>query len=359
MKVKKLQDGCSWVLGKLPEGCKLCAKGAKLVLFVTGRCLFPRECSWFCPISNERKGVDVIYANERRVVSSEEVLEEAALMDAEGTGVTGGEPFLVLDRTINFIKCLKENFGEKHHVHVYTSGKNITDEEISKLVEAGLDELRIHIPTLEVLKLALEYPIDVGVEIPVIPGSEKDLVKLAFQLDELEVDFLNLNELEFSESNAEELKKRGIFPRVDGIAAEGSEETATRLLESVKGSLSLNIHYCSARFKDSVQLRNRFLRRAQRVARPYEIISDDGLLVKGVIHGVPVSELGKLAEFLKEKFKIKQEMIWINYEKGRIETSVEIAHKIAKKMRERNFEIGILEEYPTHPPRLEVEYTPL
>jgi len=359
MKLRVLQDKHSWVLGRLPEGCKLCAKGAKLVLFVTGKCIFPQECSWLCPISNERKGKDVIYANERLVASNEDVVEEARLMNAEGTGVTGGEPFLVLNRTINFIQCLKESFGEKHHVHIYTSGKNITDEALSRLVNAGLDELRIHIPTFDILKTALEYPIKVGVEIPVIPGAEDVVKRLAAELDQFEVDFLNLNELEFSESNAEEIKKRGINPKTDGFTAEGSEETANRLLHWAKDSLSLDIHYCSARFKDGVQLRNRLLRRARRVAQRYETVSEDGLLVKGVIHGAPSSELENLVAFLMKKFKIKPEMMRVNFEKDRIETSVKIACKIAKKLKERSFEVGILEEYPTHPPRLEVEYTPL
>ncbi|MEM3466557.1 MAG: hypothetical protein QW566_08820 [Candidatus Jordarchaeales archaeon] len=359
MKLRILQDKRSWVLGKLPEGCEFCARGSKLVLFVTGKCVFPRECSWLCPISNERRGRDVIYANERPVTRNEDVVEEAKLIDAEGSGVTGGEPLLVLSRTISFIQTLKENFGEKHHVHLYTSGKNVTDEALSMLIDAGLDELRIHLPTFNILKMALEYPIKVGVEVPVIPGAEDALKKLAEGLDQLEVDFLNLNELEFSESNAEELIKRGINLRTDSFAAEGSEETASRLLYWAKDSLSLNIHYCSASFKDGVQLRNRFLRRALRVAQQYEMVTEDGLLVKGVIHGVPLSELEKLATFLMKEFRIKPEMMRINVEKGRIETSVKIACRIAKKLKERGFEVGILEEYPTYPPRLEVEYTPL
>lgn len=359
MKFRVLQDGCSWVLGKLPEGCKLCARGSKLVLFVTGKCTFPQECFWLCPISNERRGKDVVYANERQIISDNDLVEEATLIDAEGTGVTGGEPLLVLNRTASFIRCLKENFSDKHHIHLYSSGKNITGQALSTLVEAGLDELRIHLPSLDVLKLALDHPIKVGVEVPVVPGSEGELIKLATTLDQLEVDFLNLNELEFSESNGEELRRRGFTPKEDGIAAEGSEEAANRLLAWAKDSLSLNIHYCSARFKDGVQLRNRFLRRARRVAQPYETISEDGLLVKGIIHGVSQSELEELAKFLMRKFRIKPEMILVNVERDRIETSIEVAYKIAKKLKERKFEIGILEEYPTHPPRLEVEYTPL
>jgi pyruvate formate-lyase activating enzyme-like uncharacterized protein len=37
-----------------------------MVLFVTGRC--HRTC-WYCPLSRERKGLDVVYANDQKVSS--------------------------------------------------------------------------------------------------------------------------------------------------------------------------------------------------------------------------------------------------------------------------------------------------
>ncbi|RPJ52981.1 MAG: radical SAM protein, partial [Methanobacteriota archaeon] len=68
------------------KGCALCCQGAKMVLFITGRC--HRSC-WYCPISRERSGQDVIYANDRPIRALPEIIEEAELMSALGTGITG------------------------------------------------------------------------------------------------------------------------------------------------------------------------------------------------------------------------------------------------------------------------------
>src|SRR5574341_2335547 len=102
----------------LPEGCRLCYKGAKMVLFVTGVC--GRGC-FYGPVSNKRRGKDVIFANERRVEKNEDILEEAVSMEALGTGITGGEPLLRLDRVVRYIKLLKNRFGVSHHIHLYTA----------------------------------------------------------------------------------------------------------------------------------------------------------------------------------------------------------------------------------------------
>src|SRR3989338_11016548 len=100
----------SYNLGILPEGCQYCVRGEKLVLFVTGIC--PRKC-YFCPVSDEKYGHDVCYANERKVAHSEDIIAEALQMDAKGAGITGGDPLSRLDKTVDAIKLLKAKFGKE------------------------------------------------------------------------------------------------------------------------------------------------------------------------------------------------------------------------------------------------------
>ena len=348
-----LQKG-SKLIGRLPKGCKYCEKGAKLVLLVTGLC--SRRC-FYCPLSKRKKGKDIVFANEKKVKNDSEIIDEAELIDALGSGITGGDPMFVPEKTLRYIKLLKENFGKSHHIHLYTAG-NFEKKWINKLDDFGLDEIRFHPPfyswdkiknTLceKLIKKSLNTKMDVGIEIPAIPGYENKIMILAKHLDSLGVDFLNLNELEHSETNWNALNKMSFTVKNDiSSAVKGSEETAINIMKNLDADISL--HYCSSSFKDAVQLRNRIMRRAKNVAKKYESITKDGTILKGVI------ECGKMKTVVKNLIKdynIPENLIDIDNEKKRIEIASWVLEEISKQLPYKCF---IVEEYPTAD-RLEVE----
>ncbi|HVP25018.1 MAG TPA: radical SAM protein [Methanomicrobiales archaeon] len=323
----------------LSRGCELCCRGAKMVLFVTGLC--HRRC-WYCPLSEERSGRDLAFANDRPVQRPEDFIAEARLMDALGTSITGGEPFLVPDRVARFCRTLKETFGVDHHIHLYT-GMAPTAEMLLPLT--GLvDEIRLHPPQEEwpripgspfarALGIARDLGFAVGIEVPALPGVHAlaDILPL--------VDFLNVNELEWGGTNAGEMRRRGYVP-ADGLhnAVQGSRRWTKDLAHREK------VRWCSSRSKDAVQLRERLKRIAARTARPFDEVTGDGTVVYGVFEPEGVSPPRTLG--LPEG----------DYEvcDGAIELSWRALRKRAKRLPGKKY---IVERYPNR--GVVVEVTPL
>ncbi|MGB8890763.1 MAG: radical SAM protein [Methanoregula sp.] len=262
----------------LAHGCILCYKGAKMVLFVTGRC--QRSC-WYCPLSSERKGNDVVFANEHRIDTPEQAIQIAERMSALGTGVTGGEPLLCIDRVALYCKLLKNHFGKDHHIHLYTA-QAPTKKELDQ-IGGIVDEIRLHPPRacwenivesdfLASAKRAKEMGFAIGFEVPALPGLDLLIPALPY------LDFLNINELEWGENNADDMRERG-FELADGVhnAVSGARDWAEEIVKHEK------VHWCASSFKDSVQLRERLRRIAENTARSFDEVTDDGTIVYGVL----------------------------------------------------------------------------
>ncbi len=268
--------GC-WI-GRLPEGCSLCIKGLKSVFFATGVC---GEGCFYCPISEFRRGKRVSYINEVPVRDVKDIVLEVLASGSRGVGITGGDPLLAIEDVVEVVKNLKEVFGEGFHVHMYTTGRNLKVEHLDKLSDAGLDELRIHVTgphSWDALKTALNYGFNTGIENPVLPDFSK-MKKLVEEGYRLGVRFINLNEMEVSESNYAGILSRGLRVNTDGLTVQGSREVALQIMNWVlEEGLTINVHYCPAKFKDRYQYRRRLIRRFKRTRLPYETLSREGLV---------------------------------------------------------------------------------
>ncbi|MDF1556881.1 MAG: radical SAM protein [ANME-2 cluster archaeon] len=334
----------------LPSGCKLCQDGAKMVLFVTGLC--HRDC-FYCPVSEEKKQKDVTFANERPVFSDDDVLCEARSMQAKGTGITGGEPLLKLEHVLGYIRLLKNAFGPDHHTHLYTASTPSRDV-LERLHCAGLDEIRFHPDhgtwdrlaggdLVESIEEAKRVGLDVGIEIPSFAGAQY-VADLALE----HTIFLNLNELELSETNSQALQQHGFVAENDeGCAVAGSRDAALDIMDRCPG---LDIHFCSSRFKDGVQLRMRLLRTAKTIAREFDEITPDGTLYYGVMDG-DVHDITGLLEHLNVPTDL--------YEctRDRVELGWWVLEDIASEVGTR-FRAWYEECYPTYG-RMVVEKIPL
>ena len=264
----------------MARGCELCFPGRKSVIFVTGLC---GDTCYYCPVSRHRLYHDVMYVNEKRVRSLEEIVEEVTRSGSTGASITGGDPLAKPERTLEVIRMLKSVFGESFHIHLYTSGRYATSVLLKSLDNAGLDEIRFH-PTLPGLEKRVELALEntsmrVGIEVPGIPGSEKWLLGLARYLDSVGGHFMNVNELEVSEANINQLASRVFKTGPGGVVVRGSRETILRFMElALREGIRVPIHYCPASFKDSIQTRFRMMLTGRSSHRIYERVEKDGTI---------------------------------------------------------------------------------
>ncbi|MBS3122863.1 radical SAM protein [Candidatus Woesearchaeota archaeon] len=386
----------SWKISNLPKGCQLCVKGEKTVLFITGLCSL--KC-FYCPISDQKKDKDVIYFNEWHSDDINNLFEEIKLCDSNGVGITGGDPLMKLERTVNYIKQLKKKFGKEFHIHLYTPVNLVAEDSLKKLYDAGLDEIRFHLDSYnnkfwKRLSYAEKFKWKIGVEIPVIPEckQEKHIIKQNYLnlidfLATQKIDFLNFNELEISDTNACKLVEKG-FRTKDrySYGVKGSEELAKELLRYIdkkrketkhkthgkynnekieddkynseksigtEGNTGadylFDVHYCTCRLKDAVQLRNRIKRRAKNAAKAYDEVDEDGMLIRGAVYYEKESDGKNIKKILKGYKTESKQAYEMNYDRGkkRVLTSKKIVIKLKNELRKYG-KPAIVTEYPTH-----------
>jgi len=335
----------SLIQGTLPVGCVQCTEGAKMVLFVTGLCSF--HC-FYCPVSDEKMYKDVVFADEKRVETDADVIEEARAIRAKGAGITGGDPLEAADRTAHYIRILKEEFGPAFHTHLYTMSTD--PEKIRKLADAGLDEIRFHVPPglwshpealgfPAAVRLSKELGMTVGLEVPLIPERKADLVKLIEWAEAERLAFVNLDEMEYSDANFARMKVRGYEVKHElAYGVKGADEVARQLLER---GWKTTVHYCTSGYKDAWQLRTRIKRRAENVARPWDVVTDDGTLVKGIIEG---DGLDDLLRDLAKHHRVPKKLMGLDAARRRIEIAPWVLEEIAPRLGRPSF---VVEEYPT------------
>ena len=371
----KLMTCTKLCTGPLAKGCEQCIVGRKSVIFVTGLCHY--KC-FYCPISDDKRNKDIVKINEHIIINPDEqeglnqLFAEIENCQSLGASLTGGDPLAKLDRTIYYIKALKEKFGKGFHIHLYSSLPFVTQDAMIRLSEAGLDEIRFHadlddIASWEKMYFAEGLKMNIGIEIPSIPGSiekTKELINFAKKTGFIE--FVNLNELEFSDISNDNFEEHGFFVKNSlSYGIMGSEAVAKEAIEYAK-NIGMPTHYCTAGFKDKVQLANRLRLRSQKVAKEYDLEDEEGLLERGEILPLTDKEnsssemvveggldLEAIKQELQEEFEIPDELIDnVGY---RLLIAPWVIKEIFEELNERkeeftwieDVEISIVKEYPT------------
>jgi hypothetical protein len=331
----------SYITSDMCDGCKFCLKGQKLVLFVGGKC--SRNC-WYCSLSKGRKNSIQLWANERPCNSNEDIIQEAIDSNALGAGITGGDPLVYLDKTLESASSLKKRFGQKFHIHIYLPLTLVDKSKLEKL-HKHIDEVRFHPSFLtnpdekllqeeiEKIKTASEIfeKSNTGLELPLLPEKKEEIISFIKQIEPY-VSFVNLNEFEISDTNFEKVTKNYTL-NSDTYTISNSIETGKEILKQCK-NLKLKMHLCTAKTKNHHQYANRLLLHK---ILPFGNKTDEGTVIYFTI--IP-KEMQETVELLKKYTK--------NFHIDKLHNRILLKKsEVPKLYKTKKFEINLCEEHPT------------
>ena len=373
--------------GHLSPGCRACQLGHSTVIFVTGMC--NAKC-YYCPVGLDRMFHSEAYANERQISSLNDLIDEVLACKSEAASLTGGDPLLDPEKCYVYAKTLKERFGTKFYIHLYTPGREGSPEIFAKLSQV-IDEIRFHpknLSDVDNLVMALEYKWNVGIELPAVPGLHKQMFFQEYVKKYAEgckkyhkkYPFINLNEMEVNERNHSNIIARGLIDldfdfSFDKMVPKSRDEAETIITFFQKKYPEISVHFCPAAQKDGVQLPNRLLHRAHSIMLPSDFVLEDwtevgmdrGLLIRGVIRSKDsidlLNESSKLDYFDKirkeliDQFDIPTDQISLDLQRSQLLTRADFLEETIDELKHifPNLIFGMVEEYPTAD-RLEVSY---
>lgn len=265
-------NGTSLVIHGLSPACEACTTGADTASFyISLQC--SRNC-YFCFNPNQDSYVE--HCAEKRDWKRE--LDSALVhgVDMKCIGLTGGEPLLFRQDTLDFFAYARKLYPQAH-LRLYTSGDFLDEALCADLCAAGLDEIRFSVKMgdsdeakeslFEKIAFAKRHISVVMVEMPVEPGTFESMQRLLLRLDSLKVNAINLLELCYPFHNASAFRERGFEVRnpplrtyynywyAGGVPIDSSELDCLRLVEfAMDAKLDMGVHYCSLANKHSAQL---------------------------------------------------------------------------------------------------------
>lgn len=246
----------------ISPGCKLCGEGEWSCLFMNNRC----NCTCFyCPAPQISD-----HLPETQGMSFDDPATYVAYLKKfgfKGASISGGEPLLTFDLTLNFLREIKKAMGNEIYLWLYTNGALLTKQKAKMLADTGLDEIRFDLSATKYSTRFLKHVMglipNVTVEIPAIPEDTDRLKKCVVELDKLGVNYLNLHQLRLTPFNLEKLVSRNYtYLHGQKMTVMESELAALEIIRFVMDEgLRLPVNYCSFHYKNNFQkagFRNKF-----------------------------------------------------------------------------------------------------
>ncbi len=288
-------------ISRLSPGCRICAEGKWSCLFINGIC----NCKCFyCPSRQDEEGLPMTSSLEFE--SATDYADYVEKFGFTGVSISGGEPFLTFERTIEYLTVLKNRFNDLLHLWLYTNGKLVTTEKLLNLKMAGLKEIRFDLSARDYqtdkIKLAVGIIPVVTVEIPAIPEDFERVKTLVQELADMGVNHLNLHHIRITEFNYKMLIERGYtFLHGEKITVLESELTALKILAFVdQNGTNLPVNYCSFVYKNQYQAMAARKRHAAMIRNQWEDLTGVGKIRALWITGKR-EDLKMLVSVLQEK----------------------------------------------------------
>lgn len=297
-------------IGKLSPGCLICGEGCWSCMFINALCT--AHC-FYCP--QDRKAKEERPPTEEGIIfeNSKDYVDYLEKFNFKGVGFSGGEPLLIFEKLLEYLEKIRERFGKKIYLWIYTNGDLVNQDKLKRLKEAGLDEIRFDISAkdydLRPVELAVNTINTVTVEIPAIPEDYEIVKKCLVKLQKIGVKYLNIHQLNATEYNYKNFSdRRYTFLHRPSIPIFESEITALKLISyAIENKISLPVNYCSSVYKNRLQGKGKRERSAPLISEDFEEITSAGYIRSLSVEGSPTN-IKKIVNILQEKKR--QDNLW-------------------------------------------------
>ena len=281
MKDKALFKSTKPYLNHISKGCEICGAGKWSCLFITNKC---NASCFYCPASQKQDEIPSTQGID--FDNPQDYADYINHFGFEGVSFSGGEPLLFFERTLEYLKVLRQKCSPNLYIWMYTNGILANKEKLQALASESLNEIRFDIGatgfSLDKVKLAKGIIPNITIEIPSIPEEKERIIAMLPQMIEAGVTNLNLHHLRLTHHNVQQLRKRNynIISAERPLVLESELAALEIINEAQKAGLSIGINYCSFHYK------HRFQKAGYR-----------RMLIKKVCPDAKISENGNIRHF--------------------------------------------------------------
>lgn len=248
---------------KFPKGCVSCLFGTGL-----GGVRKTNKCNLTCKFCYYHDNIDnqeIIKEDMWEIGDSSYYIEDIDLLlsvqdKPSGIAYVYLEPFLEIEKYYEIV----EKFHKAGiYQHLYTNGTLSTEENMKKLSDAGLDEIRFNLgatncsdKVIEVMKMAKKYFKAVGIETPMTPEFFESFMVKKDAILATGIDFMNCAELHLGEDNVNNYSGEKLYMARRGyISPLWSREITLKLMKMAEDEKwDIVVHDCSNHTKFSREI---------------------------------------------------------------------------------------------------------